>query len=364
MDLNQTFKDLLETGWQSWSYNSPQSFIKFPGMNFSPFSLKNLIFPKIKKIKLKKPAKGWCSWYAFGPDINRNNVLANVKLFQKKQFRNLEYILIDDGWAVNWGDWFKTDLEKFPKGLKSFAREIKGHGFKPGIWLAPFLVHPQAMLVKEKPDWFVKDGKKFINGLKFTPIDKLLNINKFILDTNKTEVSEYLKNVIDYLLGDCGFELIKLDFLYGIYFDPNLDIESSDKNLRALLTYIKRTYPKVYTIGSACPLVPALDTLDSIRIGPDIFIPQFQSIPLLGSFTNKYLYSKVIKNIQNRKPAEIFWNLDPDVFVCHKNLGLKDEEFLKLQKAVLNLGGNLFLGDDLNSLSPARIERFIRPLFP
>jgi alpha-galactosidase len=29
----------------------------------------------------------------------------------------------------------------------------------PGLWLAPFILHPNAQLVKEHPDWLLRDHK-------------------------------------------------------------------------------------------------------------------------------------------------------------------------------------------------------------
>lgn len=61
-------KKLLDTGWQSWSYNvSPK--LKFPLFNFNPKANSKFI-PSFKPDNKKGAAYGWCSWYVYGSSIN------------------------------------------------------------------------------------------------------------------------------------------------------------------------------------------------------------------------------------------------------------------------------------------------------
>jgi alpha-galactosidase len=56
------------------------------------------------------------------------------------------------------GDWLTLKPE-FPGGMGYLADEIHEKGYKAGIWLAPFAAQFKAQLVKDHPDWFVKDKK-------------------------------------------------------------------------------------------------------------------------------------------------------------------------------------------------------------
>ena len=363
MNSNKTAQRLLKTGWQSWSWDYPGGLVKFPRFNYPFHPITNPQIPKLTNIKLKKPARGWCSWYSYGPNINNRNINANVNWFSKNPLQSFEYILIDDGWSSAWGDWLQTDRKKFPQGLKTVAKQIKQKGFKPGIWVAPFLVDPKSDLVRNNPSWIIKDKKGFVNGLKFTPFDRLLKFEKYILDIENKQVQKFIENTIDYLLGECQFELIKLDFLYGIYFNPVLNNEICDQFLKDFFLRIKKKFPKVYTIACGSPLIPAIGLVDSIRIGPDTLIPQIQHLPLISKLTNKFLHSQIMKNISKRKFAAKFWNLDPDVFLCNPKLGLTDSQLLQLQQEITNLKTNIFLGDNMYSLSEKRVKKFIKPLF-
>ena len=341
-------------GWQSWSYNT-NSFFKLPQLNFNPRSNSKFV-SKLKLNKLKKPAYGWCSWYAYGWDINEEKILKHANWIFENKTIPLEYILIDGGWNL-WGDWLEEDYNKFPNGIKNTADKIKSLGLKPGIWIAPFLVHPKSNIATNHPEWLVKKDGKFVEGLRLTPFDKYLPYRKYILDIKNSKVLSYIDHSIKYLVNTCGFELIKLDFLYGIYFNPNITSTEADNFLNNFLDKIKKNYPHVYTIACGCPLLPAIGVVDSMRIGLDTSISpflKFLSIPLLLRW---YLNHRVIPTIVNRLWTQKFWNIDPNVFMCKKNLGLSPTLLIKF-RSVIKLGkGNMFLGDDLTKLSNKRIKK-------
>jgi alpha-galactosidase len=59
----------------------------------------------------------------------------------------LDLMQIDDGFEIYAGDWYPYKLS-FPKGVGELADSIQEKGLFPGIWLAPFIVHPKADLAK------------------------------------------------------------------------------------------------------------------------------------------------------------------------------------------------------------------------
>lgn len=364
IDKNNLAQKLLKTGWQSFSWDFPGGLIKFPLFNYPP----NPIYdPGLtidsKHIKLKSKVIGWCSWCSFGPHINEEIIIKQTRWFKENRLNGFEYILIDSGWVTKWGDWLEVHKNKFPKGLKDLSSNIKSFGFKPGIWLAPFLVGPNSQVAKKHPDWLVKRNGEPAEGFRLTPFDKYLPYKKYVLDITKPEVVTYINEILSFLLKDCGFELIKLDYLYGLYANANLSTHKADELLRSFLLKIRQLYPDVYTIGCGCPLIPAVGAVDSMRIGPDILFPFAQKVPLLKELTNRYLYKKVVRNVKIRMWTKRFWNIDPDDFVCSKGLGISDEEIMAFQKLTIETDGNIFLGDDMTNLPKDRIDKFIQPLF-
>lgn len=356
---------LINSGWQSWSLDhGNKASLRFPVFDYSPVAIDEKILNHVNAadIKLKKPVKGWCSWYCFGSNINEDNILKQALWLKENDLGEFNYILIDGGWESHWGDWKIPDKTKFPKGLANLSEKLKELKLKPGIWIAPFLVSSRSRLAKEHPDWLVKKSGKFVEGIKFSPFDKYFPYKRYILDIQNREAMAYIDEVLYLLIETCGFELIKLDFLYGIYFNPDATNDELDTFLRSFLLKIRKKYPDVYTIGCGCPLLPAVGAVDSMRIGFDTLIPFVQNIPVVREVTNRYLYNRVLASIKEREWTKVLWNVDPDVFVCRKSLGLSDKQIYTLQRSMVDLKGNIFLGDDLTKLDQKRVENFITPL--
>lgn len=359
------FQKLLKTGWQSWSA-SPNSLLRLPIFNFLP-SRKNLTSRPHKNIlgTLKKPSYGWCSWYSHGENIDENKILCQTEWIAKNKFSQklpLEYVLIDGGWTI-WGDWLEADSEKFPSGLKETAQKIKAYDLKPGIWMAPFLVHPRSKIAISHPDWLVKKNGQLVEGFRFTSFDRFFSHRRWILDVKNTQVKKYLDDSIKFLIDTCGFDLLKLDFLYGVHFIPSLSASEADKFLRSYLKKIKMKYPHVYTIACGCPLLPAAGVVDSMRIGPDTSISPFVKFLSHPIFSRWYLDHQVLPTVLKRLWTKRIWNVDPDAFMCHKTLGYTHQQLKKFQRIIRAGRGNIFLGDDLTRLPSERIKKYLHPLF-
>lgn len=354
---------LHQTGWQSWSVNTEaDAIIKLLTFNYPPKG-ENRSITVSKSGILKKPAHGWCSWYCYGSNINEEKILDNARWVASDKQLSLNYILVDGGWA-RWGDWLEEDRNKFPNGMKPLSMAIKKMGLKPGIWTSPFLVDPQSNLARKHPDWLVRKKGRLIDGFKLTPFDKFFFYRKWILDIKNNSVLDYLNDCIARLVEERGFELLKLDFLYAIYFDPRLSTLEADSFFRSFLLRIKLKYPNVYTIASGCPLVPAVGVVDSMRIGPDTVLgPFFNFLPIMKLFDRYHLQESVMGRIRRRLWTKSLWNIDPDAFVCRDSLGFPEKLILNFSQFINEAGGNIFLGDDLTKLSPERIEKYVLPLF-
>lgn len=274
----------------------------------------------------------------------------------------LDYVLIDAGWCMC-GDWLNENRNKFPKGIKWISKKIESLNLKPGIWIAPFLVEPKSKIAIDHPDWLVKKQGKLVEGLNLTPFDKYLPYKQYILDIKNPKALKYIENSIKHLICTCGYKLIKLDFLYGLYFNPHLSAKEANVFLHDFLGKIKEKYPSVYTIACGCPLLPAVGVVDSMRIGPDTSVTPFIKFLSLPVFSKNYLDTKVIPTILRRLWTKKYWNVDPDAFMCRKTSGFSPKQLLRFQKIIRLGGGNIFLGDDLTKLSNKRIERYIHPLF-
>ncbi len=293
-------------GWQSWS--PPFSaWLPYPKWDYSPFEAKGMpkILPKNKKINIKY----WCSWYAYGWNIDETKIRKTLQTIKKRQL-DFTHILIDDGWAA-WGDWDQPNLSRFPD-IMNTVQAIHSNHLKVGLWFAPFLANKNSLLYHNHPDWFIKYHNRPVQGLKTIPVWEWLIPQQYLLDLANPAVKNYLTNFIDLAVKKWKVDLLKLDFLYAPYFNPNLKSDNIPHNqVTWLLQYIKSTYPKITTIACGAPFSSSLNYSDVIRISKDTALP-----PPFPNFINRLVYYSRVKMLaQKMLAAKIHKNLvtDPDV---------------------------------------------------
>lgn len=332
-------------GWQSWS-DTHRPAGSFPRRYFSPFHQNNLIKYNLagSKPRRKNAPTGWCSWHHFGTHINEQIILNQAGAAAKL---GLEFILIDDGWTT-WGDWLFTDKNKFPHGLKWLVKEIKSIGLKAGLWWTPLLAKSSSRLFHQHPSWFVQN----LEGTQVSPLDIFILNKRRVLNLENPGVIEYLNHVLDYF-SDCGFELLKSDFLYAAHFNQKFTSSTIPDALlnRLLSTVHLRGF---YSIACGCPLVPAIGVVDAMRISDDINIPQLNHLWPLNHIVVSQRINQLSVNLKSRLSTQPLWHLDPDAFISNPTLGITPSQAGKLAHLIQNSNGPIFLGDDLTSLTPPR----------
>jgi hypothetical protein len=95
-----------------------------------------------------------------------------------------------------------VDREKFPRGLSSFAESLRRMGLRPGIWITP-TVHLESELSRDRPEWLLRrfDGRPYVIGE-----------HNGYLDWTHPEAYAWLDRLLRRVIGDWGFQAIKLDF--------------------------------------------------------------------------------------------------------------------------------------------------------
>lgn len=205
---------------------------------------------------------GWNSWDYYLDKVRPEDIYENIEALSRLSFAHkLDYIVIDDGWQQDWGEW--TENEKFACGLEEVAAHIKEKGFTPGIWMAPILTRETAACFEQQKAWLCRDKEgNFIRvGKKDFLIDPTVpDAHAFVLDNYRR-------------LYQKGYRLFKIDFL-----SPLLDArELHDKAatpysaLRALIADIQRvTGEDAVILGCSLPIQCGADVAPSMRIGIDI----------------------------------------------------------------------------------------------
>ncbi|TDT72268.1 alpha-galactosidase [Hypnocyclicus thermotrophus] len=269
--------------------------------------------------KENKKVNGWCSWYNYYENITEKIILKNLDNFFKEKTK-LNYFQIDDGYQNAVGDWLLIN-NKFPKGMKYLAQEIKNKGYKPGIWLAPFAAEKKSILVSEHPEWILKDenGKFVYGGSNWSGF--------YALDIYNSDFREYLKNVFDVMINQWGYKLFKLDFLYVACLIPRKD-KTRAEIMRDAMLFLREIIGDKEILGCGVPLVSAFGVVDYCRIGCDIGLDWDDKWYMKYMHRERISTKNAIRNSIYRYHMNgfAFYN-DPDVFLLREdNISLSENE--------------------------------------
>jgi len=309
---------------------------------------------------------GWCSWYHFYENITQEVIESNLdSVVALKPEIPLPLLQIDDGFETFPGDWYDFD-PGFPNGLKPLVQKAKDSGLTPGLWLAPYIVHPKARLVKEHPDWLLRDsrGKPVTAGFVW-------NSFTYALDLTNPDALAYTCDVIRTAVEDWGFEYLKLDFLYaaaldGVYQNPT---QTRAQVLRRGFEALRKAAgPDVTMLACGCPLGSALGLCEAMRISADVsgyWKPHFPSVSLLLQKEPHMPSARnAIHNILTRAPLHRHWWInDPDCLLVRPDTDLTLAEVQSLATVIGLTGGSLLLSDDLPALPEDRL-RLVQILLP
>jgi alpha-galactosidase len=294
---------------------------------------------------------GWCSWYRYFTSIDERECLKNLDLARHLR-PPVRIFQLDDGYQRELGDWL-TPNAKFPSGLETLARRVREAGLVPGIWVAPFLARMGSQLLREHPDWLLRDqrGRRVV-GL-WNPNWGPLSF-AYALDATRPELLAHLRNVFTTLRG-YGFGFFKLDFLYaaslpGAYHDASL---TSLGALRQALEVIREAVGDSYILGCGCPLEAGIGLVDSMRVGNDVTPYWSNSIDgWIGRGFEQLSTRNCIRNTLVRAPlnGRLFLS-DPDCLLTQaEGNGLQPIEKRTLAQINALSGGTLMISDDLGTL--------------
>lgn len=163
---------------------------------------------------------GYESWYNHYTKIDEKLILADLAYIDATPNLINEYYIkrgkptvfqVDDGWERSVGEW-AADEAKFPGGMKATAERIESKGLIPGLWLAPFIAQHTSAVVREHPDWVLRDpkGKPVVCGH-----NPGWDGSYYALDISRPEVEEHLARLFETVVEDWGFRYLKLDFLFA-----------------------------------------------------------------------------------------------------------------------------------------------------
>lgn len=183
------------------------------------------ILGKINHARTSSIVNGWCNWFYTLDHFSEDEIIRNAEFAAQhlKQY-GFEYIQIDEGYQKWHGNW--EGNARFPHGMKWLATKIKSYGLKPGIWISPFVVSDTAAIIKQHPDWFLKneDGSlKRIGPWTSENTDWFKNElpKRYGLDITNPGAEKWFTALIDTIANNWGYEMIKIDFVAWTVFSAH-----------------------------------------------------------------------------------------------------------------------------------------------
>jgi alpha-galactosidase len=293
---------------------------------------------------------GWCSWYHYFHGVTEADIRANLARADDDGWL-FDVFQVDDGYQAAIGDWLTTN-DRFPTDLERLAADISNTGRTPGIWLAPFLVHPMSEVARAHPDWIARftDGERpLVGGLNDEwggAVD--------VLDTTNPDVLAHLERTARTLV-DQGWRYLKLDFTYapsfdGVWADPSC---TPAQRVRAGFDAIRRgAGDDVFILGCGAPLGATVGVVDGMRIGPDVapwWDPRPDQWTPPGYKDTVPAVAHALRNTFARQfMHRRLWVNDPDcVMLRTTDTQLSADQVQQWARAVGESGGMVLVSDDL-----------------
>ncbi|MCB1189667.1 MAG: alpha-galactosidase [Leptospiraceae bacterium] len=312
---------------------------------------------EIPELPTKVPI-GWCSWYYYYTNISENIILTNLRESVERKLP-FDVFQIDDGYQREIGDWLETNI-KFPSGMAYLAEEIRKSGYKPGLWLAPFIVRKKSNFYNMYPEAILKDENEKPVKAIWNPLWGLDSM--YSLDVTHPAAIEMLENVFKTLVKEYGYTYLKLDFLFaasldGVAYNPKL---TPAERYSSALKLIRKVVGKdVFLLGCGAPLIPSVGIFDGMRIGCDVtpfwYASWFRNLlkDKHALCTEKALINAIFRNFWHKN----VWLNDPDCLLVRKDKNKMNYNQTILMASVISLlGGMFFASDNLKTMETERYD--------
>ncbi|MBI1192833.1 MAG: hypothetical protein GC205_06635 [Bacteroidetes bacterium] len=257
---------------------------------------------------------GWTSWYRH---YNRISAALLEQEMQDlaQQLPRPEWFQIDDGWQPSIGDWTST-RPSFPHGLKPLADQAKALGFKPGLWLAPFVAEKRSELLRKHPEWAERDEQGNLVPAGFNP---LWSGTFYALNPDHAGLRDHLCRVFETVLDHWGFEGLKLDFLYAAGIQHR-EGRSRATRMRSAMQFLRDAAGDRFLLGCGVPLAPAFGLVDACRIGADVHLAwEHRLLALLRNRERVSTRLAVLTAVGRRALNGRAFANDPDVYLMRRN---------------------------------------------
>lgn len=316
------------------------------------------------KRPLPPGSTGWTSWYNYYTKIDEGIILDNLQALSRSG-HPFQIFQIDDGWQAAIGDWQDINA-KFPSGMGPLASKIRAKGYRPGLWLAPFICDAASRLWREKNDWVLKDEKGRPVKAGWNPG---WNGWFYALDFYAPGYQAWLEEVFSTVLDKWGFQMVKLDFLYAIALRPHHQ-RCRGRIMAEAMEFLRRVCGDNYILGCGVPLAQAKGRVEYCRIGADV-APYWEDkfLRAIGYRERVSTRNSLFSTLHRYMLDGRFFRNDPDVFILRDGVPRVNKNKLSVNQRhtlfFLNnlLGGLVFLSDHVGEYTPQQKEK-LAEMFP
>lgn len=303
---------------------------------------------------------GYTSWYNYYQNINEDIILRDLEGLKRAGDR-ANIFQIDDGYECKVGDW-DIDVNKFPNGLKPIVDKIHSQGLKAGLWVAPFAAQFGADIIKEHPQWLIRDekGKPIFSGIAWGGF--------YAIDFELEDVRAHIKAIFDRIFDEYGFDMVKLDFLYSCAIQPRNN-KSRGQLMCEAMDFLRECCRDKIMLGCGVPLGPSFGIVDACRISCDAentfkdkFYVKVTNQEIIS--TRMAMNNSVFRRHLN---GRIMAN-DPDVFFLrddgYKKAGYSIKQKKLLAKVNNMFGSVLFVSDNVGAYDDEKLDILMDSYLP
>ncbi len=168
----------------------------------------------------------------------------------------IDTFVLDDGWFgkrnddhAGLGDWF-INYNKLEGGLKPIIDRCHEKGMKFGLWFEPEMVNPDSDLYRAHPDWAIHSPGHYPREGR----------NQFCLDLTRSDVSDYIVQVVNDILDTHEIDYVKWDYNRNVteFYSDGLDAAHQNEfahryalGVYDLFERIVNTHPDIFFEGCA-----------------------------------------------------------------------------------------------------------------
>lgn len=316
---------------------------------------------------------GWNTWDYYLNRVTPEDIFENIETMKNMPFADkLKYIVIDDGWQKEWGEW--RENEKFACGLDTVSKRIDECGFVAGIWMAPLLVKSTCESFAALEGCFCrKEDGNFLRSEGGT----------YVLDPTHPRAEAFILDNYRYLYSK-GYRLFKIDYLSPItavksFYDKGATPYSALAEL--ILRIRAATGEDAVILGCSLPVQCGADIAPSMRIGVDIHNHFSHVIWIAEMLSWTWMYNGINTRIDpdflivrglETADEPLIWEGAPNYTAPKRRQDMTDAEFFKTRwrqgdqfnaieaetwaYLVAMSGGNIFLSDKMSVLNAKGIE--------